>query len=138
MPMNTHLEQLQPSMQIGGKSTDLCMAGLSVHEHEPSVPATVSLVFQTELPKSASGPPYSAQTLTNPFEPSRHNTGQSEYISGRSAYMVGQSAHIVRWSSYLNGQSDVEYVEHNYNHPSLHPIPGKPTVIPPRRPRTMI
>lgn len=125
MPMNRHLDQLQPSTQIGGKSTDLCMVGLSVHEHGPSVPATVGLVFQTELPKSASGLPYSAQTLTTPFEPSKHNTGQSEYISRRSAYMVGQFAHTVGWSSYLIGHSGAEYVEHNDNHTSLHPHPSQ-------------
>lgn len=65
--MNTHLEQLQPSTQIEGKSTDLRIARPSAHEHRPSVPTAADLVFQTELPKSTPGPPYSAQTLTYPF-----------------------------------------------------------------------
>jgi hypothetical protein len=70
MPTNAYSEQPQPSAQIGGKSTDLRIAGPSALERGPSRPTTVGPVFRTEPLKFMSGPLYSTQTLTYTHGPS--------------------------------------------------------------------
>jgi hypothetical protein len=143
MSMNTSPEQPHPPTQIRGKSTDLRTVGPSTHEHGPSVPATVGLVFRTEPPKFAPGPPYFVQTLTDTYRP-------FAYTLGQSAYTIGQP---VRYA----GLSDTEYTLHDvsFHHPSIHPpqpsfpllpmtlqhhsitpqIPGGEHFLAPRRPK---
>jgi hypothetical protein len=121
MSMGIYHGQLQSPAQIRGKSIDLHAVGLSG-------PPTTGPIFQTELPKSAPGPPHFAKTLTDSFEPFAYMVGHSEYITGRSSYTVGHSAHTARRSAYQTGQSDTEYTKRNINYHSSSLRPSKPNL----------
>jgi hypothetical protein len=101
MPIDTYPRQPQPLTQIGGKFTDLHMAGPSVHEYRPSGPAVSGSVFRNELPRPAPEPPCTVQTLNGPFGPSARSVGQSEYNTRWSDHMTGQSAYSTGWFAYI-------------------------------------
>jgi hypothetical protein len=79
MPIDMYPGQQQPLTHIGDKFADLLMSGPSARERGPSGPAAADPIFRSELPRPASKPPHTLQTLDNPFEPSTYDARQSEY-----------------------------------------------------------
>jgi hypothetical protein len=149
MSIDTCLGQPQPLTQIDGKFADLRTTGPSSHERGLSGPTTTGPNFRNELPRPAPEPPYTVQTLNDPFGLSACSAGQSEYNIGWSDYIAARSA-------YLTGRSGAEYVEpyeedyyphpSQLNFPSHHAAPqhhnitsqthgGEYFSAPPRRPK---
>jgi hypothetical protein len=115
-----YLGQQQPPTHIGNKFVDLRMSGPSIRECGPSGPAAADPIFRSELPRPAPKPPYTVQTLDNPFGPFVYGARQSEYNARRSDHMTGQSAHVTGQSAYLTGRSSIEFFEED-GYPTPHP-----------------
>jgi hypothetical protein len=67
--IDTYPGQPLPPTQIGGKSADQRMAGLSR-------PVATGPIFRNELPRSAPEPPPTTQTLNDPIGPSSYSVRQ--------------------------------------------------------------
>jgi hypothetical protein len=87
MPIDTCHGQPQPPTRIGDKFADLHMSGPSSREHGPSGPQATDPIFN-ELPRHASEPPRTAQTINYPVGPSTYSDGRSAYNNERSGHMV--------------------------------------------------
>jgi hypothetical protein len=120
MPIDMYLGQQQPPTQIGDKFADLRMSRPFARKGGPSEPVAVDPIFRSELPRPASKPPHTVQTLDNPFGPSTYGTRKSEYNARRSGHMAGQSAHVTGRSAYLTGRSGTEFFEED-GYPTPHP-----------------
>jgi hypothetical protein len=110
MPMDTYPEQ----PQIGSKSADLHMSGLSARDRGPSGLATAGPIFN-ELPRHAPEPPHMAQNLSYPIGLSAYNDGRSAHNHGRSGPISGQSAHdIFEKDCYLNPHPSQQHFPSHY------------------------
>jgi hypothetical protein len=108
--MDTYPEQ----PQIGSKSADLHMLGLSERERGPSGPATGGPIFN-ELPRHAPEPQHMAQNLNYPVGRSAYNDRRSAYNHGWSGPMFGQSAHdFFEEDCYLNPHSSQQHFPSHY------------------------